>query len=243
MFITCPKCGSEFDLGENVVAETGQVFQCALCGCQWEYQGQEPNKSAAKDFSLQAQEDKPLTVVDQDDLLEEAEDTDQTPLFPQWNSVAPVSLIPEEFRPIASRYQATSKGTALFVMIMTVLICAGGVYYYVWNQLNPRPARLSPLQQAVQGAEVLMLVSPEFQVIEQQDGSFSVVVTGEIHNPRSTYMAVPPLELNLVMQDGSTEKRLIAPTGELIEPKGKYHLSMIIGALAQRVVQLGMKIQ
>ena len=243
MFITCPKCGSEFDLGEDIVAEKGQVFQCALCQCQWEYQGEKAPLKQADDFSLTSQEDKPLTVVDKEDLLEENTDTDETLLFPQWNSVAPISLIPEEFRPIVSRYRSTSKGTALFVLILTMLVCAGGIYYYIWRQMHPEPMILTPYQHAMQEKNVLVLSDPQFQISERPDGYFSLEITAQIDNPGTVYVAVPALRLDFVLEDGTKESRLFAPTGELIEPHGNYQLSSQIEPLDQRVIQLQMKIE
>lgn len=243
MFITCPKCGSEFDLGENVIAEKGQVFQCALCQCQWEYQGEKIQEVKEDDFVLTQQEDKPLTVVDKEDLLENPPETDETLLFPQWNSVAPISLIPEEFRPIVSRYRSTSKGTALFALILTMLVCSAGIYYYIWRQTHPEPMILTPYQHAMQEKNVLVLSAPRFQVTERPDGYFSLMILAEIDNPGSVYTAVPALRLDFVLEDGTKESRYLPPTGELIEPHGNYQLSSQIEPLNQRVIQLKMKIE
>jgi predicted Zn finger-like uncharacterized protein len=230
MILTCPNCGTQYEVKDGAIPPQGRQVRCASCKHSWH---QDPAPAAEE----QPQEEESVaeaTLIEprsgpeaEERAYEEAVLAPEQPQPLASPAVAssdfdappePEAQVDDDFSPFAEHdYVEPRRRSGLVNILIVILVIAAlaAAFWFLAPMQWKTSIGLAPQQSA------LLLTPPHMDRVKLASGNELLTVTGRVINPTAKEQPVPPLTAQLRSNSGKlVSSWTIAPPAPTLPPGG-----------------------
>jgi predicted Zn finger-like uncharacterized protein len=232
MILTCPNCGTQYEVKDGAIPPQGRQVRCASCKHSWH---QDPESAAAAEEQPQEEESvaeatliEPRSGPEAEErayeeavLAPEQAEPIASPALPSADFDAPPEPEPQlddDFSPFAERdYVEPRRRSGLVNILIVILVIAAlaAAFWFLAPAQWKASIGLTPQQSA------LLLTPPHMDRVKLASGNELLTVTGRVLNPTAKEQPVPPLSAQLRSNSGKlVASWTIAPPAPTMPPGG-----------------------
>jgi predicted Zn finger-like uncharacterized protein len=232
MILTCPNCGTQYEVKDGAIPPQGRQVRCAACKHSW-HQDPQP---AAEEHSEEDESVAEATLIEprsgpeaEERAHEEAVLAPEQPQPLASPAVAPETSnsdfdappepepqVDDDFSPFAERdYVEPRRRSGLVNILIVILVIAAlaAAFWFLAPTQWKTSIGLAPQQSA------LLLMRPHMDRVKLASGNELLTVTGRVINPTAKEQPVPPLSAELRSNSGKlVYSWTIAPPARTLPP-------------------------